>query len=132
MPFIPYSNSEKALICILVDRLGRIQISAALKRKLGAVDDLKIVLFFDPDTRRIGMSTVYPKNHDTWLNVDSKGYVAKSKRFLTENDVEFKTGSTKYYYDGTVNGVLAFKAYGEPARIHTKLRQEKNGNLESF
>jgi hypothetical protein len=131
--FIPYSNSEKARMSILVDKLGRIQISAALKRKLTISDDLQVVLFFDPDTRRIGISTEYPKSHDTWLKVDSKGYVANAKSFLTENDVLFSDGSTKYYYDGTEHGVLAFKASREyTKRIRTKYGADKNGNLESM
>lgn len=131
MAFIPYSNNEASRMTLLVDRYARVQLNTALQKRLKNHDeDLEVVLFFEPETRRIGISTDYPKSHDTWLKVDERGYVGRSKSFLVDNDIEFAGESTKYFYDGTVNGVLTFRASVEGKRIRTSLRQEKNGNLE--
>lgn len=133
MPFIPYSNDQKERVMLTVDKIGRICLSAGLRRKLGCEnDEVELILFFEEETRRIGLAKDYPgSNKLKYFKFDkSKGY-SDVKPFLHDNDIEYKEGSVRYFYDGTYGGVMAFKAtqdYTNP--IRTDLKQEKNGNLE--
>jgi hypothetical protein len=133
MPFIPYSNDNKDQVSITVDNQGRICLSASLRRKLGCEnEEIELILFFEDETRRIGIAKEYPGKCKPFKFDKDRGYSeAKAKKFLHDNDVEYKEGAVRYFYDGTYNGVMAFKAsqsYTDP--IRTDLRQEKNGNLE--
>ncbi|GIP38596.1 hypothetical protein J31TS4_18760 [Paenibacillus sp. J31TS4] len=131
MAFIPYSNDSRAQVALTVDKMGRIQLSAGLRRKLGCEnEEIELILFFEQETRRIGITKEYPGKIKPFRFDADRGYSSVEK-FLKENDIEYREGSVRYFYDGTYGGVMAFKAaqeYKEP--VKTSLRQEKNGNLE--
>jgi hypothetical protein len=130
MPFIPYSNTSERQVFITVDSQARICLSAGLRRRLGCEDEaIELILFFEPETRRIGIAKEYPGKHKTFKFDKDRGY-CKVDKFLNDFDIEYREGAVRYFYDGTFGGVLAFKAsqdYVNP--IKTTLVQEKNGNL---
>lgn len=131
MPFIPYSNDTCQGIAITVDNQGRICLSAGLRRRLGCENEaIELILFFEQETRRIGIAKDYPGKHKPFKFDKDRGY-CKVEKFLNDNDIEWRDGAVRYYYDGTYEGIMAFKAtqdYATPVR--TRLRQERNGNLE--
>lgn len=131
MPFIPYSNDHRQEIAITVDNQGRIGLSAGLRRRLGCEnEEIELILFFEEETRRIGIAREYPGKYKAFKFDKTRGY-CKVEKFLNDNDIEYRHGAVRYTYDGTYNGVMAFRStqqYQTP--IRTDLRQEKNGNLE--
>lgn len=131
MPFIPYSNSTEQQVFITVDNHARLCLSAGLRRKLGCEDEaIELILFFEQETRRIGIATDYPGKHKPFKFDKVRGY-SKAERFLNDNDIEYREGFVRYYFEGTWGGIMAFKATQEYTNpIRTELRQEKNGNLE--
>lgn len=131
MAFIPYSNDIKQQVAITVDKMGRICLSVGLRRKLGCEnEDIELILFFEQETRRIGIAKECPGKHKAFKFDKDRAYT-DAKKFLHDNDIEYREGAVRYFYDGTYGGVMAFRAtqeYIEP--IRTALRQERNGNLE--
>jgi hypothetical protein len=133
MTFIPYSNERGAQLALTVDKLGRIQLSAELRRKLDCHNkEINLYLFFDPDGRKIGIAKDYPgKNIKTFKFDQSRGYTI-ALNFLNDNDIEYRTGAVRYQYERTENGILSFAASRQYAGNKQLFRQEKNGNLEKI
>lgn len=130
MAFIPYSNDRNEQSAITVDKSGRICLSAGLRRKLGCEnDEVELILFFEEETRRIGIAKDYPGKQKLFKFDKSRGY-SDGKMFLHDNDIEYREGAVRYLYDGTFGGVMAFKASREYNGSKISFRQEKNGNLE--
>lgn len=131
MPFIPYSNDTNQGIYITVDNQARLCLSAGLRRRLGCENEtIELILFFEHETRRIGICKEYPGKHKPFKFDKDRAY-SKVEKFLNDNDIEWKDGAVRYYYDGTYEGIMAFKASQEYVNcVKTKMRQEKNGNLE--
>lgn len=131
MAFIPYSNDRKGEVALTVDKMGRICLSAGLRRKLDSVGrEVELVLYFDPDTRKIGISKEGQGRIKPFRFDKDRGYT-DAKRFLTDNDILYKDGAVRYYYQTTVGGVMAFSATRSYSRdSDQRFRQEKNGNLE--
>lgn len=129
MAFIPYSSGIKSEPAITVDKMGRIYLNAALRKKLGCNDkEIEMYLFFEPETRRIGIAKEGPSNYKPF-KFDNRSYT-QAQDFLNENDIEYRQGAVRYVYDGKFNGILAFRASQESKRISLTFRAEKNGNLE--
>jgi len=133
MPFIPYSNDLKQGNFITVDNQGRIVLSAGLRRKLGCEnDEIELILFFEEETRRIGLAKEYAGRNKPFKFDKSRGY-CKADKFLHDHDIEYRSGAVRYNYDGTYNGVMAFRSTQRyDNQITTSFKQEKNGNLETL
>ena len=131
MAFIPYSNDKNEQSAITVDKYGRLCLSAGLRRKLGCEnEEIELILFFEEETRRIGIAKEYPGKYKPFKFDKGHGYSeSKAKDFLHDNGIEYRDGSVRYHYDGTYNGVMVFKASREYIVTNLTFKQEKNGNL---
>lgn len=131
MVFVPYSNGQNDQIAVTVDKMGRLCLSAGLRRKLGCENsEIELILFFEEETRRIGIAKSYPGKHRPFKFDKDRGYSeAKGRHFLHDNGIEYHQGSVRYRYDGTYDGVMVFNASREYKVSNISFLQEKNGNL---
>lgn len=134
MAFIPYSNEKKGKVFITVQhdaqrKGGRIQLNVCLCRKLGCEQkEISLFLFFDQDTRRIGIARNYVAGKP--FKFDKKAY-ADATNFLDDNDIEYREGPVRYFYECTKDDMMIFNATREyNGEECTTLRAEKNGNLQ--
>lgn len=133
MAFIPYSSDSKSQVSISVDKYGRIQLSAGLRRKLKCEnEEIQLYLSFEPETRRIGLERERKGKDRPYKFDKNRGYTS-AVDFLKDFDIAYDEGTTRYYYDGMVNGVMAFKASREyNGENATRFVQQKNGYLEKI
>lgn len=111
MAFIAYSfRSGDDLPALTLDKFGRLQMNAALRKKLGVIKDMpfKAHIAFDPDTGNIGLARpgeVSVADNVAPATFDKSRYYATARGFMSRHQP--KLG--KYVYIERQNNWYAFR-----------------------
>lgn len=129
MAFVLFKK-ESADIYLTIDNTGRIYLSAELMRKLGGhKQGVSFCMYFEFETRRVGINKLTRHEGAEVTKVDSRGY-GSIRKYLKRFGIDYNGESIRYNFDGMADGVMAFKLEAAGDYGPTILKQEKNGNLE--
>jgi hypothetical protein len=111
-------------LSITVDKYDRVCLSADLKRQLGYQDKINLHLFWDPEYRRIGVSTSCTDQNIVPYPFDKKGY-STARSFIRRCQI-VNEEAVKFHYEGMEGNIYVFSQSG---RRNNSFQMQKNGDL---
>lgn len=126
----PISRIDKRMsdFFITIDKLNRICLNANLREDLGLSGKDNLYLYYDEESRRIGVSKSCKDKDVIPFTFDVRGYT-QARGFLRSCEYENSNGAIRLIFDGMEGDVYVFRERG---RKHVALKQAINGDLQRY
>lgn len=105
---------------------NRIAMNAKMREELGIRDGGDIYIYFDEESKRIGVSKICGDPNVVPFRFDKRGY-APATQFVKSYRIRISEKSSPYLFEGIEGDIYAFRSTG---RIDIKVNVSTDGTVE--